>query len=286
MTRPDDDIVRHYEERYDEAARLTRDIGPVEEARTRAVLARHLPEPPARILDVGGGPGAYARWLAGLGYEVHLVDLVPGHVEQAEAAGGLASASVGNACDLPHADRRFDAVLLLGPLYHLPDRADRLGALAEAIRVAVPGAPVFAAAVSRFASALDGLHSGYVDDPRFRELMDDDLAGRGHRNPTGDPRYFTTAFFHHPEELAVEMAEAGLTGVEVLAVEGIAWAAPDIAQRWADPQQRAIVADLIARLEAEPTLLGASPHLLGVGFTTAAPGSGPSEEPSSHPRGA
>ena len=55
----------------------------IEFTRTRELLERSLPKTPARILDVGGGPGWYVSWLAGQGYDVHLIDLVPLHVEQA-----------------------------------------------------------------------------------------------------------------------------------------------------------------------------------------------------------
>jgi SAM-dependent methyltransferase len=79
----------------------------------------------------------------------------------------FASAEVGDARALRLADASADAVLLLGPLYHLPERAGRLKALAEARRVRRPGAMVLAAAISRLASTLDGLRGGYLADPSF-----------------------------------------------------------------------------------------------------------------------
>src|SRR5688500_14621936 len=66
-----------------ETRRLQSGPGPLELARTREILERYLPPAPAVVLDVGGGPGIYAYWLARRGYEVHLVDAVPLHVEQA-----------------------------------------------------------------------------------------------------------------------------------------------------------------------------------------------------------
>jgi len=263
-----DEILRHYAA-YDERARLTDELGRVEEARSREITLRHLPPPPARVLDVGGGPGRYAHWLAGLGYEVHLSDPVPRHVDQAledaDPAHPLASAVIGDARALGHEDASCDAVLLLGPLYHLPDRDDRLRALGEALRVLVPGGPVLAAGISRFASILDGLNRGFIDDPLLREMVIRDLATGRHVNPGDDPAYFTTAFFHHPDELAEDLTDAGFEAVAVLAVEGIAWVTPDLGARWADDGARAFLEDLLRDLEREPSLLGASPHLLGVG---------------------
>ena len=60
----------------------------LELARTLELLERFLPAPPADLLDVGGGPGVYARILADKGFQVDLVDVVPLHVEQAAAAAG------------------------------------------------------------------------------------------------------------------------------------------------------------------------------------------------------
>ena len=89
-----------------------------------------------------------------------------------------------------------------------------------------------------------------------------------HLNTTKDPRYFTTAFFHRAEELERELSDADLTGVELFAVEGIAWAAPDLDERLADPEKRRHLLDLLRRLERGETLLGASGHILGVGWAT------------------
>jgi SAM-dependent methyltransferase len=86
--------------------------------RTRELLLRQLPSPPAVVLDVGGGTGVHATWLAGRGYSVHLVDLVSEHV-RAAAEDGLVTAEVGDARRLTQADASVDAVLLLGPRYHL-----------------------------------------------------------------------------------------------------------------------------------------------------------------------
>jgi len=266
---PPDEIIAHYERTYDETTRLTDcGDGTMEAIRTLEILNRYLPSPPARILDVGGGPGFYARRLTAAGYEVHLIDPVPRHVEEAsrdtDDGPTPASACLGDARDLGQPDSSFDAVLLLGPLYHLTGRDDRLTTLREAHRVVVPGGAVMAAAITRFASAIDGLDSGFIDDPAFRDIIDRDLAEGQHRNPGLKDHYFTTAFFHHPDELRSEMVEAGFTGAQVLAVEGISWAAGDLTERLADPVRREVALDIVRRTEAEPSLLGASPHLMGI----------------------
>ena len=127
-----------------------------------------------------------------------------------------------------------------------------------------PGGVVLAAVISRFASTLDGLRGGYLEDPAFAAVAASDVRDGRHRNPTGDPAYFTTAYFHRPEEPAIECAAAGLTHETTLAIEGPAWFLPDLDARLADSRRRAALLDALDSLESEPTLLGASAHFLVV----------------------
>ena len=258
-------ILEHYAS-GSERDRLAGGTSRIKFARTKELLQRVLPGPPANVLDVGGGPGAYASWLAGLGYRVHLVDPVPLHVEQAtETARGSTepyTAAVGDARRLDHEDGSFDAVLMLGPLYHLTERSDRVGALAEARRVVRPRGMVAGAAISRFASLFDGLASGFLGDPAFDGIVERDLLDGQHRNPTDRTEWFTTAYFHHPDELPREMRDAGLVPDSVLGIEGPGWLVRDA---WDDPARRDHVLRAARAVEAEPTLLGLSAHLLVVG---------------------
>jgi SAM-dependent methyltransferase len=263
------EMAAHYEAGVEEP-RLAEGSGRLEFARTCDLIRRHVPPPPAVVLDVGGGPGVYACWLARLGYEVRLIDAVPLHVEQARAASArqpdrpLAGATVGDARRLDRPDGSADAVLLLGPLYHLTERADRLAAWREARRVLRPGGVVLAAAISRFASTLDGLRQGLFDDPAFAAIAEQDLRDGQHRNPTGDPRYFTTTYFHKPEELKEEAEEAGLRHEATLGVEGPGWLLQDFDRWWDDERRRERLLAVARALEAEPALLGVSAHLLAV----------------------
>lgn len=264
------EILTHYGEST-EAQRLAEGVGQLELARTQELLGRYLPPPPAVILDVGGGPGAYACRLAGQGYEVHLIDPVPLHVEQARQASQgqpgypISSAAVGDARRLEWRDASADAVLLLGPLYHLTVREDRVTALGEARRVLRPGGRVFAAGISRFASTLDGMVRGFLADPEFVAIARQDLDTGQHRNPNDRPGYFTTAFFHHPDELRTEIEDAGLRWEATLAVEGPGWLLGDFPEQWSDPGRRKRLLEAIRWLEQETSVLGVSAHLLAVG---------------------
>jgi len=260
----DPEILGHYE-RGVELERLAGGSSRIEFARTKELLERHLPEVPARVLDVGGGPGAYAIWLAGRGYEVTLVDPVPMHVSEAAARAARSAhpftAGLGDARDLEQGDGTFDVVLLFGPLYHLPDRADRRRALAEAARVVHPGGIIAAAAISRFASILDGMVNGYLSDPRFRAIVEDDLRVGIHRNLTGNAEYFTTAYFHHPDELTAELVDAGLVVDALYGIEGPGWLRSEL---WEEAGGREAILRVARAVESEPTMIGVSAHLLAV----------------------
>jgi ubiquinone/menaquinone biosynthesis C-methylase UbiE len=263
--RPPDEVTAHYRDHRPEDDRLSGPQGRIELARTQEILARHLPSPPLRILDVGGAIGTYSSWLASQGHSVHLIDPVAEQVERARERAGtppMFTASVGDARALDRPDDSYDAVLLLGPLYHLPERADRIQTLREAARVVKSGGLVFGAAISRFASLMDGLARGFIFDPEFQPIVARDLEDGHHRNPTDRPEWFTTAFFHHPSELAQEAEEAGLRVREVVGVEGLAGWLPNLADRWADPAARETILYSARAVENEPSLLGLSAHLL------------------------
>ena len=259
------EIVDHYQHDIDEAERISSGFGSLELVRTREIIERHLPPVRLRVLDVGGGAGVHARWLTAAGHAVELVDPMPRHVDAARALGaeGLAvTAELGDARSLVQADATFDLVLLLGPLYHLTERADRVGALREAFRVAWPGGLVVAAAISRFASLFDGLARGMLADARFREIVGRDLTSGQHRNPDRVPGWFTTAFFHHPDELEAEAVEAGGEIVELTGVEGLAAWLPQLEAHWSDAAMRDVILDAARSTAHEPSLRGLSAHLV------------------------
>jgi SAM-dependent methyltransferase len=263
-------IAAHYghdpeRDRLDTWARL-------EGIRTRELLSRFLPTAPAVVLDVGGARGAYALELAREGYEVHLVDPYEPHVAAAGAASAaqsdapLASAVVGDARELPFADACAHAVLMLGPLYHLPAATDRGQALAEACRVLHSKGVLIAAGISRFASTYEGVRWGLIADPTFEAIVEGDLRDGVHRNPDpeGRPEWFTLAYFHRPEELREELCTAGLLDVKVLAIEGPG-SFQNLGALLDDPTSCDAVLRAIRRVEDEPALLAASAHFMAVG---------------------
>jgi SAM-dependent methyltransferase len=211
----------------------------------------------------------YSAWLAKLGYQVHLIDVVPAHIKQARNASSKRpdhpfSATLGDARCLEEADESCDVILLLGPLYHLLHEKERMQALSEAWRVLRRDGVLFAAAISRFASLLDGMRRKMLGEPEFRKLVERDLEDGRHLPAPISPGYFTTAFFHRPSELVTEIEDSGFGLEGLFGVEGPFWLLSDLSARWKEEEERGQLLWAARAIEQEPSLLGASAHLLAV----------------------
>jgi SAM-dependent methyltransferase len=262
-------IVSWYEDQGGEPDRLRSGRGLIEAARTKELVERHLPDGVLSILDVGGGGGYYASWLAGVGHQVVMLDPVPLHVEHARAEAGeppTFHAQVGDARELPFDDGTFDAVLLLGPLYHLPESRDRLRALGEARRVSKPGGMVFAAAISRYALPGDGIRNGWIDHEE-KERSVEHVIAHGSTAAVDTGWFLSMSYCHRADELRDEAAAAGLSVEAVYGIEGPGFLVADIDTKWADAGTRERLLWAARLLEREPGLQEISGHLLAVART-------------------
>lgn len=258
-------IVSWYEDQGDEPGRLLSGRGRLEAARTKELVERHVPKGSLSVLEVGGGGGYYASWLAGLGHHVAMLDPVPLHVEHARREAGeppAFEARVGDARDLPYADETFDVVMLLGPLYHLRQSQDRLLALREARRVSKPSGFVFAAAISRYALPGDGIRNGWIDDDDTERSVEHVLA-QGATGAIGRG-FLALSYFHRADDLREEVACAGLSVEAIYGIEGPAFLVADIDDKWADPAARERLLWAARLVEREPGLQEVSGHLLAV----------------------
>jgi len=249
-------IQTYYGEVFDEHVRLTTRSaqGPLEFQRTQEIIREHVPS--GRVLDVGGGAGIHARALMDAGLAVELIDPVPRHVEQAQAVG--VTASVGDARDLRFPDDCFDAAIMLGPLYHLSSREDRLTALRESARVVRPGGVVLTAGLSRYVAFGAASLGRPVPSPipgEWAALIADGTPGSGLRFPAGH--------FHTAEELETEVTDAGLDVIDVFGVEGPAGLFLEATGSVPDEVRDAAL--VVARAaSALPAIRDQSAHLLAV----------------------
>jgi SAM-dependent methyltransferase len=258
------------EQFYDAAAereweRLERH--PIEFALTRRALADYLPPPPARVLDVGGGPGRYAIALAQRGYVVTLLDqsracLALADRQSAAAEVTLAGSIHGDARDLGRfVDGEFDAVLLLGPLYHLLTPADRRRALAEARRVLRPDGVLVAAFLTRYALIRWAAkhQPGWLLEHRaaVERLLETGLAV-GDRGVS-----FADLYLAYPTEVRPLLEAAGFRLLDLIACEGVVSLIDELLAALTGEAWEAWV-DLNYRLGRDPAVHGGAEHLLGV----------------------
>jgi SAM-dependent methyltransferase len=254
-------VARHYDV-IDEGDRLAKPgLGDLVRLRTWDVFDRFLPAG-GSVLDVGGATGVHSEYLADAGHDVLLVEPVARHVEAARArSAGRFRAERGEARALPAADASVDGVLLMGPLYHLIDRADRIVALREAMRVLRPGGVLLAEVIARHAWILDATKQRLLGDPFVWEEFDRTVRTGLTQDPAAprDGGFF--AYFHRMDELRVELAEAGGREVELVAVEGFGWLLDDLPERMRAPAE---LIRAIRLTESEPSMLGVSAHVIGV----------------------
>ncbi|MFZ5824572.1 MAG: class I SAM-dependent methyltransferase [Bacillota bacterium] len=239
----------------------------MEFALTMRALGRHL-EDSSRILDVGGGPGRYAITLAQQGHRVTLLDLSAANLafarqKAAELGVELESVVHGNALDLSRFEpASFDAVLLMGPLYHLLEPEERERSVREALRVLKPGGLLAATIITRYA----GLRDIAAHEPEeLLEAMDrlEELFRTGVvRLPEGSG--FTDSYRMHPTELTPFMESFGLTTLEVLGQEGLLFLIEEKVNQLTGPLWDAWV-DVNERVAGDPTIWGQCAHLLYLG---------------------
>ncbi len=259
-----------------EKGRLHTDLGLIEFERTKELLLETLPPAPAVIYDIGGGYGEYAWWLASLGYRVHLFDLSETNIRlSAELAdeypgSSLCAAEVADARSIARGTETADAVLLMGPLYHIVDAPERAAALNECCRLLKPGGRLYAAAITRFATLLWATtvfrtKNKLLEEDAFFSMVKRELKDGEHIRPEySEYRGIGRSHFHAPEELEEELACAGFGGTVVHGVVGAGWLAPNLDELWADEHAREAVMRSVRLLDTEKDVRGLSTHLLAI----------------------
>lgn len=249
------------------------DDGAIEFEVTCQVLSTYLP-PNARVLDIGGGPGRYTIWLAHHGHRVSLADLCSeqlaiarAKIDQTGADAMVEEVVETDARDLSRwADNSFDAVLSLGPFYHLPDPNDRDRTAAELHRVLRVGGTAFVALMPRYAFLRRTLdipdERRHLTQPDFMErllnegVFINDVPGR-----------FTEGYGALPEEVSPFFERHGFTTLALLSAEGIAVNSQRAFSELAssDPAAYQAAMDVVIQTAGDPSILGMANHLLYVG---------------------
>jgi ubiquinone/menaquinone biosynthesis C-methylase UbiE len=247
--------------------------GRLEFAVHKAWIGRNLPPTPARILDIGGGPGRYSIWLAEQGYSVTLADLSPEELalakeKAAEAGVDLEGIVEANATQLTQfADSSFDVVLSMGPFYHLVEEADRLAAAAELHRVLKRGGTVFAAFLNRLQTLRVAVNQDIPFFTPYTEKMIKSYHYTGILDWQGIPGTFNLAYLFWPRDIAPFMENAGFETKDLIASQSNAADVQKHLALFAERQPELYEWAMSEFIEQanEPSILGSGFHILYIG---------------------
>ncbi len=271
----DTDVLAKYNARI-ERSRLRKDIGLIEFERTKELIIENLPAPPAVIYDIGGGYGEYSWWLASLGYEVHLFDLSETNIQMSsELANEYSGCSLKacEVCDARHinrSDNSADAILLMGPLYHITEKEERILAIKESRRLLKNGGIIFTSALSRYACLLGnlpkyGVKHRWFEEKEFIDMIFREIHDGCHIAPkTGNYNGIGTSHFHSIDELKSELALGGFPFTEAHGILGGAWIVPNIDELWKKEKSREALMSIVRMLDGKEDIMGISGHFLGI----------------------
>lgn len=277
MNTIDNAVLAYYEDGR-EYHRLRNDIGLIEFERTKEILLENLPAPPAVIYDIGGAYGEYAWWLASLGYEVHLFDLSATNIKLSKTLANeypecsLAASEVCDARSIPRNAHSADAILLMGPLYHITDDTERHRAIKESFRLLKEGGVLFAAALTPYSVLLYNITvysptrgETYLENPDFLAMVERELENGCHINP--NKKVYAglgSSHLHSAKALRAELAAGGFPDATVHGVMGGAWLARDLDELWKHEASRNALMHTVRLLDTHEEIIGLSGHLLAV----------------------
>ena len=254
-------VQKFYDETYDEWERLDRHK--IEFDITKRYLDEYIVGENLEIFDIGGGPGRYSIYLAEKGHKVTLLDLSKKNIEvakekSAERGITLESYIHGNALELDKHDKKYDVVLLMGPLYHLINESDRKKAVELALNLLKSGGIIFASFISNYAPIID-----YLKGPYEIDSVDNLL--RYLKNGVNDGESgFTTAYFFDYKEAKNLMNSFGLKELAFVGVENILGSKESDIYKLDESQYQKWL-EICYQLGKDENLMGTSEHYLYIG---------------------
>lgn len=259
-------IEQYYNYDFDEWGRLQKHR--IEFEITKRTLDKFIPEG-ASVLDVGGGPGRYSIYLAQKGHEVTLVDLCEKMVEQAaehskEAGVELKGCIQGNVLDLNKIlpDKEYDAILCMGPIYHLLEENQREKAINQCMGLLKKGGTLIVSFISAYAPIVDCLKAypqniGQLKSSLLRYLEDG-------RHDSRVEEGFTDAYFFDPEQIEKFMSRFRLETLKIMAVEGLGAIAEEKLMQLKEEDFQDWL-DVLETISSNQVVWGSCEHMLYIG---------------------
>jgi ubiquinone/menaquinone biosynthesis C-methylase UbiE len=258
--------LENFYNKASEETRLEKGMGIFEFERIKELIQLHLSNPTSTIIDVGGGTGKYAEWLAKNGHQVHLIEPVLKHIKLAEKRAKKLknpfSVTIGEAKKLPYKNDTADLVILHGPLYHLQKREDRVTAILEAKRVLKKGGVILGFAINYTASTLVGLMNGMIHANSFFDMCKEELTTGVHNAPKDFPFLLADAFYHKSQGLKDEFLEQDLEFINLFAVESLIWLDSEYFANMIDKKKSKTLKKLQKLTQNDEYLLPFSPHMM------------------------
>lgn len=256
-----DKVEKFYDEKYHEWDRLERHK--IEFDITKRYMDEYIVGENLDIFDIGGGPGRYSIYLAEKGHKVTLLDLSKKNIEvakekSAERGITLESYIHGNALELDKHEKKYDVILLMGPLYHLIKESDRKAAVEVALNLLKPGGIIFASFISKYAPIQDYLKGPYPIESVDRLLGY--LRDGVHDGESG----FTTAYFFDYKEAKNLMNSFGLKELAFVGIENILASKENEIYKLDENEYKKWL-EICYQLGKDENLMGTSEHYLYIG---------------------
>lgn len=258
-------VVESYENYKEENRLTTNNARKIEFITTTKVLSEHI-KANSKILDCAAGTGIYAFWLANQDHDVTATDITPRHIaminQQLEATKQSMRTAVMDATDLSvFEDETFDAVLNMGPFYHLLTEAQREKCLWECLRVLKKGGILVTAYIPRFYvfQYVAMSDEKYLDAALAKQLVE-----TGVLKHDDEKCFWTDTYYSSKEEMEALYTAHNVHIIDHFAQDGLAPLLSQKVDSWSDEQFK-IWCDYHYSICREPSLLGSSNHVIIIG---------------------
>lgn len=237
----------YYTSMYKEEDRHKDPFGIIQELRTKKILMDNIQHGQS-VLDIGGADGVYSFFLADNGYKTSILDITPRHIEIVKQKNSIRDNKLdeiflGDALNFS-TNKKFDVIILHGPLYHIIDKKSRISMLNNLKKLLNPNGKILGFAINRFAGYFYGVRSGAIMNSDYKTMVLDEIV-------TGIRTNSTQWYFHKPNELVKEFVEAGFNVIDTKSVTSQLWMIPEIEKLLKNDSKLDEVLEISGKLENE-----------------------------------